>query len=275
MTLALKLPADEDGSEEGFFIYFDAVSVYNKSSRGQVTKNPTARGQYVTDNFVKENDTFGFTGIVSFGDIYNQQFAITDEKFKRADNMRTNEMREVRIQESTSKLLNFLPESIGQFLPASNSSVSMDMVKDDYRDYVEACLRKLMSGEYYNPNTQRTETRIRLIKLYEFLGLQITKIIPDLCLVQFNVSETVDSGSALICDLQFEQVKLVSLKTTALPSDVVSTLKPKAAAKAKKGNVDSTAKKVDTDQTSDSTTVEGKQVDSDRLIKAAATGGKD
>jgi hypothetical protein len=271
MSLGIKLPSLEDGSDEGFWIYFDAVSTYTKNIRGQVTKNPTARaGKVVTDHFVKENPTFGFTGIISYVDIYNAQFLVLDGDLSSPNNARLSEISPVRIQDSSNKLLNFLPESISQFLPLSNSSITMDQIGNNYKDYVTTCLERLMSGEYVDPKTQRTQTKIRTIRLYEFIGLELDKIIDDLCLVGINIAESPDTGNALICDLQFEQVKFVKLRTAALSPDVVKAMKPKAAPKAKKGSVDSTVNKADSNKI-DEVTVDEK----DKLIKAAETGGKE
>jgi len=237
MSLGIKLPTEEGSDDSGFWIYFDAVTIYNRSLRCQVTKNPTARGRASTDNFTPDNPTFGFTGVVSFADISTTQQLIRDEDGTTPNNARASLVTAARIQASSSRLVNLLPASIGQFLPTSSNTVTVDPANPNTKGFVEACLVKLMSGSYYNNATGKTQTRIRPIKLYEFEGVEITKRYDDLCLVSVDIRETVDSGNSLFCDLQFEQVSFVTLKTTALSADVVSALKSRAAPKAKKGNI--------------------------------------
>lgn len=236
MSLGIKLPADSEYKDSAFWIYFDAVSLYSRTQRGQVTKNPTARGRSSTDNFTAENPTFGFTAIISFADISSVYSLIRDDEENLADNA-IDQPDAATIQSSSNSMLNFLPESIGQFLKPSNSSVTVSPIRTNYKTYVETCLTKLMSGSFYNSATGKTETRIRPVKLFEFEGVALSKTYEDLCLVGMDIKETVDSGNALFCDLQFEQVSFVTLKTTALSSDVVKSLKTKAAPKAKKGSV--------------------------------------
>lgn len=236
MTIGIKLPVAEDNSEDGFFLYFDSVTTYTRSIRGSVTKNPTARGPAITDNFVSENPTFGFSAVVSFADISSTHSLVRDDEANLANNALDQPTAAI-VGNKLSGLLNFLPESIGQFLPVDVQGVTVDAVRTNYKDYVETCLNRLMSGEVYNPKTKKIETRIRPIKLFEFQGVELSKIYNDICLVSMDVRETVDSGNALFCDLQFEKVKFVRLKTTQLSPDVVRSMKTKASPKAKKGNV--------------------------------------
>jgi len=236
MSLGIKLPPSTDKSDSGFWLYFDSVTLYSRNQRGQVTKNPTARGRSSTDNYTAENPTFGFTGVVSFADISSVYALIRDDEDNLANNA-IDQPDAATIQSSSNSLLNFLPESIGQFLKPSSNTITVSPIRTNYKTYVETCLTKLMSGSFYNTTTGKTETRIRPIKLFEFEGSALTKTYDDLCLVTLDIKETVDSGDALFCDLQFEQVSFVTLQTTALTPDVVKALKSRASPKSKKGNI--------------------------------------
>lgn len=240
MTLALKYgPEDinsDDPIEQGF-IYFDSCQSYTKTIRGQVTRHPIAGGKLITDNFTRDNPTFGFTGVISVADLSNNTL-IRDVSGNIPNNF-NEQMSEVIVIENTSKLRNFLPSSISQFLPDQTPQVSMagTVLRNDYKDFVTQVLERLMSGEKYDQSSGKIKTYIRPVKLYEFLGAALTKIIPDLVLTSVDIREDVDTGDCLIVTLEFEQVRFVKLRTTAIPSDVIKALKPKAAAKAKKGNV--------------------------------------
>ena len=252
MTIGIKLPADET-TESEFFIYFDAVTAYSRGRRGQVTKNPTARGMTVTDNFTSDNPSFAFTGVITFADISSIYPIIRDEEDNVANNA-GGPTAEVLIESGKTGLLNYLPDSIGQFLPKATSSVTVGTARTNYKDYVESQLELLMSGQVYNIKSKRQETRIRPIKLYEYTESELSKIYSNVCLVGYEIKETPDSGNALTCDLQFEKVTFVQLKLTSLSPDVVKALKPKAATKAKKGNVDSTVNKADSEAVPGATT---------------------
>jgi len=266
MTLAIKLD-DEKGVEEGFFIFFDAVTNYTKGKKGQLTKNPIAGGRKpVTDHFVKDNYTYSFSAVVSFSDISSTYSLVRDEGGFVANNA-IDQPNAVTIKDSSNKLLNYLPTSISQFIPKSNSKVTLDEVRTNYKDYVETCLTRLMSGEITNKSTGLIQTKIRPIAIYEFIGTALDKIIKDVCLTDFTITETVETGNSLNCQLQFEEVKFAKLKTTALSPDVISALKSKSAGKAKKGNVPS--------KDASSNDVPTEQEGEDKLIKAAATGGKE
>ena len=267
MSLGLKYTSDTTDDGESFFIVFDAITSYTKTIKGSLTKHPVAGGKLITSNYTRDNPTFGFTGVISYADISNIYELIRDEDGGLADNL-IEQPSAVQVSENTSTLTNLIPASIGQFLPDSNANVSMDFERNNYKDFVAQILERLMSGEKYDEKTKRFKTFIRPIKLYEFLGPTIYKIIPDVVLTSYAVTESVDTGDALICDLEFEQIKFVSLRTSALPKDVVGALKKKATAKQNKGAVNSKKTSVlDAD-------VENKD-DTDKLRKAVQTGGSE
>lgn len=250
MTLALKYgPEDinsEDPIEQGF-IYFDSIQAYSKTIRGQVTKHSVAGGKLITDNFTRDNPTFGFTGVISVADLANNTL-IRDVSGNIPNNF-NEQMSEVIVIENTSKLRNFLPSSISQFLPDQTPQVSMagTVLRNDYKDFVTQVLERLMSGEKYDQVSGKIKTYIRPVKLYEFLGAALTKVIPDLVLTSVDIREDVDTGDCLIVTLEFEQVRFVKLRTSAIPSDVASALKNMSAAKSNKGNVTSAPKQMNSD----------------------------
>lgn len=267
MSLGLKYTSDSKDDGESFFIVFDSVTSYTKTIKGQVTRHPIAGSKLITTNFTRDNPTFGFTGIISFADLSNLYEIVRDEQGGIADNTITQPTA-VQVNDNTSILTNLIPSSISQFLPQSNANVSMDFERTNYKDFVAQILGRLMSGEKYDEETKRIKTFIRPIKLYEFLGPTIDKVIDNVVLTSYTVKEDIDTGDCLICDLEFEQVKFVSLRTSALPKDVVGALKKKSTAKQNKGAVNSKKTSVlDAD-------AENKD-DTDKLRKAVQTGGSE
>lgn len=239
MTLGIKYG---DGSSvdqiESGFIYFDVVSSFSKSIRGQVTKNPIAGTTFVTDNFSRDNPALQLSAIISVADIANN-LLILDEQGNNANNYIPQPSAVQVTGDKLSGLVNALPTSISQFFGKSNIEISMDSLRTNYREFVISVLENQMSGRKLNNKTQRYETKIRTMKLYEFTGYELSKVTPDLVLTGFNVKEDANSGSALVCELQFEAVRFVQLGKTELPKDLATKarLNNKASTSAKKGDV--------------------------------------
>ncbi|WP_145006035.1 phage baseplate protein [Pseudomonas oryzihabitans] len=231
----LKISTNID--DESQFLLFDTVITYSKSLTGQVTKNPIA-GSSVTSNFTAENPTFSFTGVISYADLGNSTL-FRDEDGGIADNV-IEQPSAVKVNESSSTLTNLIPSSISQFLPQSNANVSMDSARTNYKDFVDVILQRLMSGEVLDEATGRMRTAMRTNTLYEFDALgAIIKLHKDLVLTSYSVKEDESTGDSLVCDLTFEKVKFVKLRTSALPKDVVDGLKKKSTVKQNKGTINS------------------------------------
>lgn len=241
MTLALKYGDDSDPNVETGFIYFDVVTAYSRSTRGQVTKHAISGGTYVTDHFVRDNPEISISAIVSFADISPESNLIVDVSGNKANNSNP-QTGEVIVTESASSLVNYLPASISQYLPKSAPTVSLasNILKTNYKDFVEQALETITSSVKFNESTSKFETYIRVTQLYEFLGTSLTKIKTDLVLTEFSIKEDESSGDALLVDLKFEKVKFVSQKRTAIPKDITNSLKKKAITTQKKGVADST-----------------------------------
>ncbi len=232
----LKVSTNVDG--ETAFLMFDAVTMYSKSLTGSVSKHPIATGSKISDHFVSENPVLQISGVISVADLSNNTL-FRDEDDGIAGNAHESP-NEVLVNNSTSLLTSLTPSSLSQFLPASNASVTLDQPRQDYKGMVDQLLLNLMSGERYDEVSKKYKATLRTNSLYEFnhLGL-ISNITRELVLTNYSVKEDPDSGDCLICDLTFEQVKFVKLRTSALSGDVVSALKKKSTAKQNKGNVNS------------------------------------
>lgn len=267
MSLGLKYTSENKEDGESFFILFDAVQSYSKNIKGSVTRHPIAGGKLITDNYTRDNPTFGFTGVISVADLSNFMEVARDEDNAIANNANL-QPGEVIVLDNTSTLTNLIPSSISQFLPNSNASISLatDLIRTNYKDFVVQVLERLMSGEKYDEAKKKVKTFIRPIKLYEFLGTNLDKVIDNVVLTSFSVKEDIDTGDCLICELEFEQVKFVSLRTSALPADVQGTLKKKATAKQNKGSVNSKKTSVLDAE------AENKD-DTDKMREAVKTGG--
>lgn len=248
MTIGLKYGYDEDqtgnDTEQGF-IYFDSVQAYSKSMRGDVTKNPVSNTM-VADNFTSGNPVIQLSGTISIADLADVSL-VRDEQGGLPNNF--NEQPDaVKLSSMNEGLANYLPASITQFFQGLTTDVSLSAVRTSYKDFVNNVFENLMSGEKYDESTGRYRAKIRPVKLYEFVGADLVTTIPRsqdltrqaLIMTAYDVKEDPDSGDALLCDLTFERVKLVKLKTTSIPSDVKPVIKKKVAPKAKKGNVTTT-----------------------------------
>lgn len=225
-------------ADESQFLLFDAITAYSKSLTGSISKHPIATGGQVSSNFTAENPVISITGVISVADLANTTL-YRNEDDQLADNVH-EAPNAVVVRESSTGLLSLIPSSLSQFLPDSNAEVSMDSMRQDYKGFVDQILETLMSGEKYDQASGKYKNALRTNALYEFneVGM-IQSITQDLVLTNYSVREDLDTGDCLLCDLTFERVKFVRLRTSALPKEVVGALKNKSAAKQNKGNVSS------------------------------------
>lgn len=249
MTIALRwgdpvrLPDNPSG-----FIYFDAITSLNKDYKGQVTKHPVDGGGNVTDHFIKENTTYSLSGVVSGADLSATPSLLRDLDDYRPNNANT-QPQAVSVNSGTPELLKFLPDSIGQFLSVGSSEVQLDQgtLRLDWTDAVERQLIHIMEGIKFNEKTSRFDSFIQTVEIYEYEGLVLSRITPNLVMTSFRAREDVSTGDGLYFDITLEEVTFATLERTTLPQDVQDAFKKKAQGTSKKGNADSTEKEISED----------------------------
>lgn len=255
MSLGLKWGSQDNPDDPSGFIYFDAVTLYTQQYKGQVTKHPIDNGASVTDHFIKENDIYTITGVISGVDLSNIPFNIRDQEGNVILNAREQPL-SVSLNDSSNGLLQYIPDSIGQFfsvgLPEpivdqnSRTDLTFEILSKDL-------IKGLLKGVKYNSNAGRFESYIQLVELYEFDGSNIRDIIDSLVLIDFKINEDADSGDGLFFEMVLERVTFALLEKVQLPPDVQNSLKKN------KGKQNSTNEDVDSNSASSPKT------DSDRL----------
>lgn len=280
MSFALSWEADE--IQAGGFLYFDAITSWNRSFTGQVTKHPVDGGSSITDSYISNNPVFTMSAVVSATDVSIASIALANENGDTPSNIRGAPTEVLVKSDDQSLLMKFVPNVIGQFLPDTLPEVIMDGapgeqdegveagiteglieetppenntrgIDSDYTESIQDTLISLQSGEGYNQITGQFETLIRPVTLYEtnnFLTL-VRKLPADnnsyLVITSLNFREDTESGYALYVDLTFEKVRFANLKKVQLPPDLVQIpVKKKAASKKSLGKCDSTQKDTST-----------------------------
>lgn len=238
MTIAIVWGDPTDTTKDSGFLYFDATTAYTKNYKGSVTKHPIDGGGLITDHFIKDNPTFGVSGVFTGADINTWAFLVGNLEGQTAFN--TSAAPSAVTVTSVNGLIPFLPDTIGQFFGVSTPNVTMDTSRNDYTEQVQDLLVNLMQGRVYDETTQTYKSNIQLVKIYEYEGLILKRIIDNLVITGINFKEDSNTGLALYADLQFEQVTFVTQKKTAIPKDVAAKLKSKSASKNSKGKQDST-----------------------------------
>src|SRR5690554_4440316 len=87
MSLALR--SGGVGDENGFFIYFDAVTAYTQNYSGSVTKHPVDSGVSIVDHFIAENPTITISAVISGVDVSTGSFNIAGADGQAPQNVRT------------------------------------------------------------------------------------------------------------------------------------------------------------------------------------------
>ena len=244
MSLGIKWGDLSDTSQSSGFIYIDCTVAYSQDYRGQVTKHAVDAGASITDHFIKENPVFTISGVISGTDLSHIPWQLLDENQQRPLNAQ-EQPEPISINLQGSKLLQYLPATIGQFLGTSKPKVEFfGNQRTDLSNevVVKDILKGILKGLKYNPKADRSESHIQLVELYEFDGINIRDIIDDLVITSFRIDENPDTGDALFLNLTLEQVTFALLEKTEIPKDVADAVKKKAEPVKKKTNANSTPK---------------------------------
>jgi hypothetical protein len=279
--MSFALGWEADSIQAGGFIYLDAVTNWNRSFTGQVTKHPVDGGSSITDSYVNNNPIFTMSAVISATDISIAPIALANENGDTPSNIRGAPTEVLVKSDDQSLLMKFVPNVIGQFLPDTLPQVIMDGapgeqdqgveagiteglieeqppenntrgIDSDYTENIQDILSNLQSSEGYNQITGQFETIVRPVTLYETNGfLTLVRKLPAnnsfLVITSINFREDTDSGYAVYADITFEQVRFANLKKVQLPPDLVQTpVKKKAASKESLGKCDSTVKNTTT-----------------------------
>lgn len=214
MSFALKWEPSE--TQAGGFVYFDAVTSWNRSYTGSTTKHPVDSGGNISDHYINNNPIFTMSVVLSAADISLTAFALSDQDSNKPLNSRPAPTGVSVTSSDQSLLTKFLPNVIGQFLPDTLPTVVMDgesegrppkeeksyeagiteglIVEEeevpippntrgldsDYTENIQDILSNLQSGEGYNLKTGNWETSIRTVTLYETgNALNLVKKLPS------------------------------------------------------------------------------------------------
>lgn len=241
MSFALKWD-DESG---GGFIYLDAVTAYSQSYRGKTTAHPIDAGGNITDHFIKNNPMFRLSAVISGVDISTGTFMIEDLEGNSPYNSSPAPNAVSVNSTDQSVLQRLIPDSVGQFLSDQTPEILIDQRRTDLTRQIQEALISLTSGQVLNQDTGQYLPQIKILELYEYDGVKLTKVINRLVMTEVTFKETPETGFALFCDFNFEQVTFITLKKTVIPQDVQKSLKKKASSKSSKGKQDSTPKSVE------------------------------
>lgn len=240
MSFALRWD-DETG---GGFIYLDAVTAYSQSYRGKATAHPIDAGGNITDHFIKNNPAFRLSAVISGVDISTGIFMIEDLQGNSPYNAIPAPSAVSVNSTDQSVLQKLIPDSIGQFLSDQTPEILIDERRTDLTRQIQDALISLTSGQIVNQETGQYLPQIKILELYEYDNIKLTKVINRLVMTEVTFREAPESGFALFCDFSFEQVTFTTLKKTTIPQEVTKPLSKKASPKNSKGRQDSTPKDV-------------------------------
>lgn len=252
MTFAISWEPDE--IQSGGFLLFDAITSWNRSFTGTVSKHPIDGGSNVSDHYINNNPVFQMSAVISGVDISTTSALLADENGNEPYNTVMPPEAVVVGSSDQSLLMRYIPNVVGQLLPDTLPDVIMDDIRGDIfegdtTEKIQDILINLQSGEGVNQITGQWESLIRPVNLFETDNfLTLVKKLPAsantaLIITSINFREDVDSGFALYADITFEQVRFANLKKVTIPADLVQApVKKKIATKKSLGKCDSTPK---------------------------------
>lgn len=254
MSLAIRWGENNDA--DGGFLLFDAVTVYTQNYTGKTTSHPIDAGASITDHYIKDNPTFTISAVITGVDVSTGSFVIQDIEGNFPFNVQFPPTPVSVTSTDDSVLTKLIPDSIGQFLPETTPEVVMDAARASLLDQIRDALIDLVSGSRLNNETGQFESNIQVVKLFEYKETLLNRVLNNLVITSVRFNEDANTGSALYCDIAFEQVTFAVLKKTDLPRDVQQSVKKKASPKKSIGKCDSTVKSTDN---SDNTDPQGKK----------------
>lgn len=230
MSIAIKI-GDEDSQVKGF-IYFDAVTTFSKEISGKLTSHPVDAGVNISDHYISENPKYIVKGVISDFDItgISNLVELVDEKPINAK--QKPGQAEILGQENT---LQYLPSAARQFFEMSEAEVIPGTSTPSTAPTVDAILRQVMYGVYYNQADQRWRNKATTVILYEMDGVNFSNAHPDLIITNYDVQEDPDNGDALYISLTLEQARFVTLQKVEIPAKVAQKNKGKVSATSNKG----------------------------------------
>lgn len=260
----------DEAPENAGFVYFDAVTAWQQTYSGQVTKHPIDGGGNISDHYIRDNPVFTLSGVISSVDVSTNAWPILGQDLTQSAYNSKAPTLPVSVLSTDKGLLNrFIPNSIGQLLPDRVPDVFVDISTggQEVVDAVKAALTRLIySGKTYNDKTEQFDSVMQTVTIYEYDGTTIVRKWPEFPtekIVMTNIvfKEDVGTGEGLYCDVTFEQVEFAYLQKTKIPKKPATAVKKKVAAKANAGKCDSTVK--DTSSTANGNGVSGTNTDPD------------
>lgn len=201
------------------FVYMDIVTAYAQTNSGKTSSHPISSGGKISDHFTKENKVISFSAIISGVDISTGLSGIVDENSNTPSNISLETVNAVSIKSSDKSLVDFLPDSIGQFFSPQKPVVTLQEASVHTYKGVKDLLESLF-----------IDGNIQLVTLYEYEDNKLFNApIQNLVLTNLTFKEDAESGDGLFIDFTLEQVTFVKTKKSAIPQDVKDKYKKQVA----------------------------------------------
>ena len=220
----------------GQFIYFDAITSFNRTYSASVSKFPISSGGNISDHITRENPQFTFSAVASNGgwsNSINTYESIGD--FFSGNDIRFFNGRPyvspVRVLLDTSRFTKYLPDSITQFFSSATPDVIVDdRSEGDYVKQMEDTLKNLVMDE-------------EIVSIYEFDSRGMLRgEVTDVVITSVEFSEDADSGDALDIRVSCEKIFKTTSQTTSIPKGAVQNdVKDKTSSTSNKGQAGDTS----------------------------------
>lgn len=251
MSIAIRI--GRRGQKNSALFYVNAVTRYEQSYRSQVSKYPLDSGVSISDHTVNENPVFTLSGIISPSDISvrGSSISVFDGGLDTPLNVDRNFSNSANayVEELLSGLKQYLPDVAEQFLSSTNSDVRGGTLAADKSTEILSKVRTLFTSLIYNKANRSYRNSVVFCTLYEIGDYgSLRNSHRNLVLTDFKGSYDTEHGTALLVEMTFEQVRVVNIQQTEVPSSVSANISNEVALQASetkdKGVDQSTAKDI-------------------------------
>ena len=249
MSIAIRI--GRRGQKNSALFYVNAVTRYEQSYRAQVSKYPLDSGVSISDHTVNENPVFTISGIISPSDISFRaaSAAVFDGGLDSPMNVDRNfpEKANSYVEDLLAGLKKYIPDVASQFLGTTPSEPKGGALPPDRTIDILSKMKTLFTSLIYNKANRSYRNSVVFCTLYEIWDYgTLRNSHRNLVLTDFKGSYDPENGSALLVEMTFEQLRVVNIQQTDVPSSVSANISNDVALQASetkdKGVDQSTAK---------------------------------
>lgn len=210
MSLAIKFGDSSDLRSVSGVLYVDAVIRYGREYGGSITSHPLESGAVIADHYISSNRKYNIEGVFSGVDFS----PIASGLFLEGEPILNEQAPPPSVNVDSGSSISQILSSIGVIGQYTGANIPEPRVEENPRNNfkydIENFMEEVLHGLYFNEDTGKLESKMTLVTLFELDNRGRTeRVISNLAVTSFSVSEDTETGDALFFTMQLEKVDFV------------------------------------------------------------------